>query len=275
MGNKYRNADFNIFFVKCRNFNQENYLCYVKKNRMKKFLCVIVTAGLFVSVADAQIKIGPEAGVILTNMTQKIDGNKYETDYKFGARIGAVVDIPLNRMFYIQPGLSLTANNGTESSFRKYYSSGAGLPTSVDDNREYSVTYLQMPVYFMFKTGKEFDDNHFFVGIGPYLNVAVGGRFKQVYTTTLNGLDRPNYFDRTIKLGDFRQEDDFRYADVGLNAMLGYEFKNGLFFRGYYGIGLLNMAPGGNKDNSFKNMGGGLTIGFLFSTEPRQTWGWR
>lgn len=242
---------------------------------MKQFLCIVAAVGLSIPVANAQIKIGPEAGVIYTNMTQRIDGSKYDTDYKFGARIGAVVEIPLNQLFYIQPGLSFTANNGTKSSYRKYYSSGVGLPTSVDDTREYSVSYLQLPLYFMVKTGKEFDDNHFFAGVGPYLNVAVGGRFKQQYTTTLNGMDRPNYFDRTIKLGDFRQEDDHKHVDFGVNAMLGYEFSNGLFFRGYYGIGFLNMAPGGNKDNSFKNMGGGLTIGFLIPTTPRQTWGWR
>lgn len=242
---------------------------------MKQFLCIAAAVGFGITTAGAQIKIGPEAGVIYTNMSQKIDGNKYNTDYKFGARIGAVVDIPLKKLFYIQPGLSFTANNGTKSSYLQYRAAGAGLPTSIEDQREYSVSYLQVPVYFMIKTGKEFDDNHFLAGVGPYLNVAFSGRFKQVYTTTLNGMDRPNYFDRTIKLGDFRQEDDFRRVDVGVNAMLGFEFSNGLFFRGYYGIGFLNMAPGGGKDNCYRNMGGGLTIGFLIPTQPRQTWNWK
>lgn len=242
---------------------------------MKQILCFIAALGIGAQAATAQIKIGPEVGATYNTMLQKINGNTYDTKYQFGVRMGAVVDIPLNSFFYIQPGLNFSAYNGATSTFSNYYASGDGIPTRVYDQREYQVSYVQAPVYFMFKTGREFDDNHFFAGIGAFLNVAVAGRFDQTYTTTLNGLDRPVYYDRAINLGDFKQQDDHRTIDVGVNLMMGYEFKNGLFFRGYYGTGLLNMAPGADANNNFRHMGGGISVGFLLSTEPRQTWGWR
>jgi hypothetical protein len=271
-----------IFFRKRINFHQkkekfelENYLCYDKTRRMKRILCFIAALGMGAQAVNAQVKLGPEAGVTYNTMLQKINGVDYDTKYQFGVRMGAVVDIPLSPALYLQPGVAFSAYNGGKSTYTRYYASGEGIPTRVYDQREYQVSYINIPVYFMYKTGRNFDDNHFFVGLGPFMNIAIAGRFDQIYTTTLNGLDRPVYYDRALNIGDFKQQDDHRRIDVGVNVMLGYEFSNGLFFRGYYGTGLLNMAPGADMDNRFRHMGGGLTVGFLIPTQPRQTWGWR
>src|SRR5690606_10576384 len=110
------------------------------------------------------------------------------------------------------------------------------------------------------------DDHHFFFGIGPSFNYAISGNFKQEYTNTLNGKSLVKRYDYTLPIGYDKVNDKLRPFDISANVTIGYEMPAGLFFRAYYGLGLLNVAPGGDSDNCFRNSGGGLSIGFLFKT---------
>jgi hypothetical protein len=239
---------------------------------MKKFLSIITFIGLGASAMAQTIKVGPEVGATYVTMSQKLNGASRETNYQLGFKVGGIVDIQLNDYFSLQPGLFISANNGTESKYERFYKSGAGLPTSDYDRRNYQTTYIQIPVYALYKTGKEFDDPHFFFGIGPYFAYGIGGRFKQDYTNTLNGVDITKRYDYTMPFGNDRTKDKLRPFDLGANVTIGYESPMGLLFRAYYGIGFLNIAPSGNSDNCFRNQGGGLSIGFLFKTSNRPHW---
>lgn len=238
-----------------------------KNNRMKKILSIVALLGLGATAVAQDIKVGPEIGATYNTMWQKLNGDSRETNYQFGFRVGGVADFQFNEYFSIQPGLFLSVNNGTESYYERFYKTGSGLPTSEKDRRNYQVTYLQLPVYALYKTGKEYDDPHFFVGIGPSFNLAVGGTFKQEYTTALNGVDIPKRYDYSMPFGNDRVRDRMRRFDLSANITAGYEMPFGLFFRAYYGLGLLNVAPSGNSDNCFRNSGGGLSVGFLFNAK--------
>lgn len=218
------------------------------------------------------IKIGPELGGIYTTMSQKIDGESRETNFQFGARAGVAADFQICDNFSIQSGLFLSFNNGTESNYMKSYRLGSGQPASERDERNYSITYLQMPIYAVYKTGVEFDDPHFFFGIGPSINYAVGGRYKEVSTHTLNGQSLPNRYDYALPLGYDAHTDKLRPFDIGANATVGYEAPSGWFVRAHYSLGLLNIAPGGNADNVSRTMGGGLSVGFLFKAVNKPRW---
>lgn len=239
---------------------------------MRKFLSLSTLLACSIALKAQDIKIGPEAGGIYTTMSQKLNGESRETNYQLGFRFGAVGDIEVAEQFAVQSGLFLSVNNGTESYYERYYSTGGRLPASEHDRRNYNITYLQLPVYALYKTGKEFDDPHFFFGIGPVFNYAIGGRFKQEYNTTLNGVDRLNRYDYSLPLGNNRALDRLRRFDLSANVTIGYEAPSGLFFRAHYGIGLFNVAPGGDSDNRFRNSGGGLSIGFLFKTSNKPHW---
>jgi hypothetical protein len=63
-----------------------------------------------------------------------------------------------------------------------------------------------------------------------------------------------------------------RRFDISANVTVGYETPFGLYFRAFYGLGLLNVAPAGNSDNCLRHSGGGLSIGFLFKTSDRPHW---
>ena len=61
-------------------------------------------------------------------------------------------------------------------------------------------------------------------------------------------------------------EDDYRAVDLGLNGMIGFEFKGGLFIAANYNLGLLNLLPGSdNEDGKVKASYGGFRIGYFFN----------
>lgn len=215
------------------------------------------------------VKVGPEVGVTYQTMSQKIHGNDFKTEYQMGLQLGAVVDIEFEQGLYMQPGVLFKTQVGGLSSFEDNFSSGAGLPTSVLDRREYSINTLHIPVYFMYKTGEEFDDSKFFIGLAPYLDVNIGGRFYQKYTHALNGVGIAKKKDEVATFGS-GQDKHFKRINVGLEAALGYEFSFGLYIKAAYGMGFLNMSPIASPQNKFYNHGGGLTIGFLVPTQHRQ-----
>jgi len=238
---------------------------------MKKILSILTLIGFGLSTTAQDIKIAPEVGGTYQTMLQKLNGATFETQFQTGFRMGGNVDIGFNKNFSLQTGVFLNTNAGTESYHEKYYSLGSGLPTSDQDSRRYSITYLQVPVYALYKTGKEFDDPHFFVGAGPYFAAAIGGRFQQEYTNILNGNERTNRKDDGISIGN-EKKDQIRPFDLGVQATLGYELPIGLYFRAFYGVGLLNTAPGGGSENNFRNHGGGITVGFFFEMTHKNSW---
>lgn len=233
---------------------------------MKKFTISLLAISISV-LAQAQmtIKVGPELSGQFMTMTQKINGQKRDALYQPGAKIGAVVDLGITEHFFLQPGLALAFNHGSESTYTRNYSTGAGLPTSERDNRVYHVNYLQLPVLALYKSGEEVD-SRFTLGGGPYLGVALGGRFEQRYTNTLNGVDITKRYDYSIPVG-YERKDKIGTLDLGVQATAGYEMPFGLYFRIWYSVGLLNSAPNPDADNQFHHMGGGLSVGFLLNTD--------
>lgn len=241
---------------------------------MKKILS-IVAACAFGTLASAQIqdlRIGPEIGGNFLTMTQRINGETRETNYQLGAKVGVVVDMQFSDHFYLQSGVFMATNNGTESYYQRNFRTGGGVPYAEKDRRNYQITQLQIPVYAMYKTGKEFDDPHFFFGIGPSFNIGVSGQFAQEYSLGQNGVDRPTRTNTNVRFGNHKTLDHVRRFDLGANATVGYQMPFGVYFRAYYGLGLLNMAPNGDKDNCFRNSGGGLAVGFMFKTFRRNHW---
>jgi hypothetical protein len=239
---------------------------------MRKILSIFTLLGLGTAAMAQDIKLGPEIGATYNTMSQTINGTKYSTKYQLGLRAGGVVDFKFNENFSLQPGLFVSINNGTESNNETFYKTESGVPRSTIDHRNYDITYLQLPVYALFKTGKEYDDPHFFFGVGPSFNLGIGGTFKQDYSDVQNGVGIPTRYEYSIPYGNDRSEDKLRRFDISANATLGYELPIGLYFRASYGVGLLNVAPGSAYGNSFRNSGGGISIGWFFNATHNSHW---
>src|SRR5690554_8004962 len=106
---------------------------------MKKIFSIVALVGIGFTTFGQTIKIAPEFGGVYQTMNQKFYGEKRETQYQLGIRVGGVVDIGFSNNFSIQPGAFIQTNSGSESYFEEYYSTGAGLPTSTHDRRNYHV----------------------------------------------------------------------------------------------------------------------------------------
>lgn len=240
---------------------------------MKKLLGILALLGAgTMAFAQPSLKIGPEVGITYTNMSQRLEGVNRATNFQLGYRLGANLDLQFTDHFFMQAGLFLSGMNGSESFYEDFSFTGAGTPISYSDRRQYSVTYLQVPVYAMLKTGKEYDDRHFFFGVGPYIAAGIGGNYKQTYSTTLNGVERPQNYDHSLLFGNDRDKDQVRPFDLGAAVIIGFEAPFGLYFKAQYSIGLLNIAPDGDSDHVFRNQAFGLSVGYLFPTSHRSSY---
>lgn len=236
---------------------------------MNKIISLLATVGFAATTSFAQpvLKVGPEVGGTFMTMSQKYDGTDRETNFQPGFRFGGTLDVAFNNRFSLQTGAFLSLNNGTESNYQNNYSTGGGVPASITDRRRYHITYLQVPVYALFKTGDEYS-SHFFIGAGPYLGIALGGRYQQDFTNTLNGQNIVKRYDYPINIGS-TEKDEIKRIDFGLQATAGFETTFGLFFRVYYGYGLLNISPIADANNIYHQSGGGISIGYFFKTNNK------
>lgn len=59
-------------------------------------------------------------------------------------------------------------------------------------------------------------------------------------------------------------DDDVKPFDMGANLLFGYEFASKLSVQMNAQLGLLNLMPKGDSDNSLKNTGFGISLGYRF-----------
>jgi hypothetical protein len=203
--------------------------------RMKKVvtLCSIVCLALG---AKAQTSFGPMLGLNLSNANTKVFGDKIDTKMKIGFHVGAIANIAIGDHFSIMPGV--------------LYS---GKGAKIDDvDATASLNYIEVPINVAYWFGQP-DGGRFFIQAGPYLGYCLGGKAK------IDGMD-----DETFKIGNDEMEDDFKALDFGVNLGLGYKLPMGLFAKAQYGLGLANILPGGDSDNSWKNSNISISVGWLF-----------
>lgn len=215
----------------------------------KKFL---VPALLLMSAtAFGQTQFAPEIGVTMYNQTwkSKMLGTKFSqtTDLQPGLRIGGVADITIADHFSVQPGIFYNLNR------TKLQNTTLGIETV----SKYTMHAIQVPIYFLYKSGTE-GEGRFFAGLGPNITYNIAGNVKSKVTALGASVED----DRKLKFGG-DASDDMKPFNVGGSVTAGYELPSGLYFRGSYNMGLMNMLPKGDSDNSLKDMSFGLSVGFF------------
>lgn len=232
---------------------------------MKKFILSIGAAMFCFSQSQAQVLMGgPEVGLNLSTMSQRINGENRSTDILPGAKVGAVLDIGVSRHFSIQPGVYYSTL-GYNSDYSRTV-----VVNNLSYTDEYSETlrlhYLDIPIHFLYKSRNN-SGGTVFLGGGPYMAVAVGGVLVTERERTLqaNGdaASVTETTERKIDVGTNRATDDVKPIDAGLNITGGYEFRSGLFARGLVGFGLANLTPEGNDNNYMRNINVGLSLGYM------------
>ncbi len=204
---------------------------------MKKISILTTILLLITIMAQAQTSFGVRAGINLQNINGKFNGDKLENKITTGFNIGVNAEIGVAPDFYFQPGLLFTTK-------------GAKLQDG-SPFEKISLSYIEVPLNLIYKpvlgTGK------LIAGFGPYVAYGIGGKYKA-----------DGGGDQDIDFGNDADEDDVKPLDMGANLLFGYEFANKLSVQMNAQLGLLNLMPEGDSDNSIKNTGFGFSLGYRF-----------
>lgn len=204
---------------------------------MKKLILSLTAVSLFATASNAQLAIAPELGLNLANMAFKTPSVTLNTSMKVGLAVGGVVDLGITDNIYFQPGIFYLMNGCN-------YTGGS-----------YNVSTLQIPLNFEYKFGKD-GGTRFFVGVGPYLGYNVGGKVKDDQLGS-----------SSLKIGSAKADangpgDDLKALDLGFGVNVGYLLTSGFYARAHYQMGLVNLDPNGDSNNTVTTSAVGITIGY-------------
>ena len=196
-------------------------------------LLMISSTGAF-----AQLSFGVKAGLNLSNMTLKTAGEK-EDDIKFkpGLNIGAFGDFELNDMLAVEAGLNVETKGFMMKDDEEFM--GKKMKSKATTN----LVYVTVPVDVKLTFGS------FYVLAGPYVGVAAKGKAK----SKMEFDGETEKHDENLDFGNDKEKSDLKRLDFGLGIGAGYEINDNLGVRAGYDLGLSNLAPNGDKDNSIKN----------------------
>jgi hypothetical protein len=227
---------------------------------MKKIFgsLALVTACIIASnTAKAQSKttFGIRSGVNFQNINGKdYNGNKLNNQLIPGFHIGVNAEIPLVSEFFIQPGLLFTTKGGR-------------MDINENGNKYTQTThlaYMEVPVNFLYKT--QLGTGHLLAGLGPYVEVGVGGKIK--YSGSGAPSDRDVIFQNTVDDAEANSGVYYRRMGAGANFLFGYEFRNRLSAQLNAQLGLTNINPKNGQVSdpkaTAKNTGFGVSLGYRF-----------
>jgi hypothetical protein len=199
---------------------------------MRKLLFLISFLSILSAHANAQWRLGPEAGLNMSNIAEKADGNNNSNSIIPGARLGCIFDYEFNDNFSFQPGIFFSMMGCYRPGSNTFFQ---GL-TTVIPNVTTSINYAHIPVNFIYKSS--LGPGRVFIGGGPYLAWAITGQNKtEAYNV---GAQSGKASTDNIKFGT--DSSSTKALDYGLNITAGYELPSGLLFRAGYSYGFSNLS---------------------------------
>lgn len=197
---------------------------------MKKVLTILM-AVLFTNVTMAQVNIGFKAGY--NSATVKSSETEITEDGKAlaGLNLGTVVNVKLKGNLSFQTGLSF----GTK-----------GVAVAHDGHADnFKFTAADIPLNLVLNT-----KNGLFLGTGLNLGYNLSGK--------LDAEDADENYSF-----EFGKGNDFFRSDFGLNFLVGYQTKSGIFFSGNSLVGLKDLKPG---PETWKNNLFSISLGYMLKS---------
>lgn len=216
---------------------------------MKRYITLLTGALLITTCSMAQQKMGWEAGLISTNYIGAENGGIIKLTAKPGLRAGFNMDFKLAQNLSLQGGLLFVTNGYRQNFF--YTTATTNIQT------------IEMPLCLQFWSGRK-KGQGFFIGGGPYIACNVSGQVSYEKGTSYYGYGGNG----KISIGT-KTYDNIRPLDIGGIVNSGYEFTDGIFFRGYYQLGFSNLSN--TTGNFLLNRNFGLCVGYMIGTRPLYT----
>ena len=232
---------------------------------LKRNTVLLIALAAFFGSLHAQVRPGIKLGYNLSGVMADYRGVGEKNPYNLGNpdnfhlrsgfQIGLIADWPINDAFAIQPGARFSMQG-----FSDRYRSGAATGTKV--TRNFSLYYLQVPVYAQYRMNIAEETNVLFQA-GPYMGFGLFGRqsITTARSTTLN--------DENKKI-TFGQGKDIRETfDYGIGAGAGIEFYRFQFVVAYdFGLNKMPFdkpkAGSGAYKVDMRNHNFSITLAVIF-----------
>lgn len=201
---------------------------------MKKSIIFLLSI-LISTVTFAQVSFGFKAGYNAANVKSNDPDITADGQTLSGFHIGSVVNIPFNKSVLFQSGLNL----GTKGVNVAHQGHGD----------KYKFTAIDIPLNVVLTSKKGL-----FAGTGLNLGYNLSGK--------LDAHDDPteNYD------FEFGKNKNFTRADVGVNFLLGYQTKSGLFVSANSLVSLTDIAP---NATSWKNNVISVSVGYTLKSSKK------
>lgn len=229
-------------------------------------LITLISIIFFAEGLFAQVRVGVEAGLNFTNLI-RIENNitSMNAAIRSGYHVGANVEVPLAKDFYVQPGVFFSTKG-----FRK------GWVTEMDAE----AYYIEVPINVIYKM--RLGPGKLLLGAGPYLAYGAGGKWNTPQRWAASGGGYTNLIfamDGSLEFANDATYDNYHLIapgsvmtygkpfDYGVNGLIGYELFDKISVRisGQYGIA--NIAPkvdGKKTVDEIRNSGLGLSLAYFF-----------
>ncbi len=235
---------------------------------MKRFILSLAVSLCSINGNAQWVSGGPEIGVNLSSLSSMYHGVQSDDGTRAGLKIGGVLDIGFTQHLSIQPGLFYSVKGAHEDYIIASTNPDNTTTTTNDQKYDYSIDYFEIPVNFEYKFGYR-NIGQVFIGAGPYLAYAVGGRSTKESVTTVSRntgvtITSDTKSSSDLMIGNNAGVDNITHTDGGININFGFEAANGLIIRTNLGFGIANIMPGGDANNYMRNNVLGLSIGYLF-----------
>jgi hypothetical protein len=193
-------------------------------------VATILTCFSIASVAQSPVALGLRAGVNFQNLNGKnATGGNLDNKLKVGFNAGVTADIPVAAPdYFVQTGLLFTTK-------------GAKIEPTVGPANKVNLSYLEIPITFLYKP--VLGEGRLLLGVGPYLGFGVGG---------------------SADYGDIDFKNDLKRFDAGGNLLFGYQFTPNISAQLNAQLGLLNIQKHTTGDETIKNTGFGVSLGYHF-----------
>ncbi len=192
----------------------------------KKILLAVVLCTCFLANAQtSKREEGIKFGIKGGINLSNFNGDVEDNAMRYGLHIGMVSEIIISDKFSFQPELLYSAQ---------------GFKNETPNNfSKAKFDYVNLPLMIKYYAADKFS-----VEAGPQVGFLV------------NAKNRDNSGNTSI--------DDQNVVDFGINAGVGYELKNGMFFQGRYNLGITNVNGDSNGAVKYTNSVFQLSIGVLF-----------
>ncbi|TSE11451.1 porin family protein [Aquimarina algiphila] len=190
-------------------------------------ILMVITSSLYSQ--DEGEALYTRAGFKFGGNYANITGDAEDTDARIRVHLGAVIEFPITRRFFIQAEVLYSAQG--------YTFDEAG------EENKISLNYLALPV-----VAKVYFTDKFSLETGPQLATLANA--------SESAEDTPDEF-----------FDSFSNFDFSWGFGAGYKLESGLFFQVRYNLGLTNIVDIEGVDIDNKNAVGQISVGYLFKTK--------